>query len=161
MARFFSDESRRDDFSGFQTQASAMDVMPSSDFRRQETAPPALFWRSEPAWKRWVSRTWQWLWDLEDPTPPAPPLSALNRVRAEFRNALWDLQSARANQVRDRIECARSLRELWHLRADVFKAIAVHRGQIEAQARVDSLDAHFPVRSFKQGEPRHARVTSW
>lgn len=160
MARFFRfDEASRDRHEVVAGSA-VLDQL-SSDFRRQETAPPALFWRSQPAWRRWMSNAWRWLWDLDEPGLDEPLLSPLNRVRAEFRNALWDLQSIRADQVRDHIEQARSLRELWHLRADVFKAVAIHRGQIEAQLRIDHLDDHFPVRSFKHGNTRHAHVTSW
>jgi hypothetical protein len=75
---------------------------------------------------------------------------------------MWDLQSLRANQVRAMVEQARSLRELWHLRADVFRVISVHRGQIEAQLRLDALDGHFPVRSStRPDQPRNCKVTSW
>ncbi|MEK8084943.1 hypothetical protein WNB94_00870 [Aquabacterium sp. A3] len=160
MARFFSPHDAPRDARDTPLSDAALDHLPS-DFRRQGAAPPALFWRSQPRWQRWLSAAWRWLWDLDEPELSDVQPTPLNRVRAEFRNALWDLQSARADQVREQIERARSLRELWHLRADVFKAIAVHRGQIEAQLRIDHLDDHFPVRSFKHGNTRHAHVTTW
>jgi hypothetical protein len=68
----------------------------------------------------------------------------------------------RANQVRDMVDRARSLRELWHLRADVFRVVSMHRGQIEAQQRLDGLDSHFPVRSSSRAEQgRNSKVASW
>jgi hypothetical protein len=131
------------------------------DRRRQELAPPMLFTRTRPAWRSWLTGFWYWLWDLDDVPQPAPS-TGLSRIKAEFNSAIWDLQSSRATQVRGMVEQARSLRELWHLRAEVFKVISVHRGQMEAQTRVDVLDSHFPVRSSSRAsETRHAKVTSW
>lgn len=143
---------------------SSLEPTPSGlGHRRAEVAPPTLFFRSRPAWKTWISRFWGWLCERDEAASgQAAPLVGLRKVKVEFCSALWDLQSLRANQVRDMIERARSLRELWHLRADVFKVIAVHRGQIEAQQRLDGLDSHFPVRSSGRGEQaRASNVASW
>jgi hypothetical protein len=130
--------------------------------RRTQVAPPSLFSRSRPLWKTWGVAFWCWLWDMEDTPRTAAPVTGLRKVKGEFNSAMWDLQSMRANQVRSNVEQARSLRELWHLRADVFRVIAVHRGQIEAQLRLDALDSHFPVRSSARTEEhRHSRVTTW
>lgn len=129
--------------------------------RRTQVVPPSLFSRSRPLWKSWLSGFWCWLWDMDDMPRTAAPVTGLRKVKSEFNSAMWDLQSMRANQVRSMVEAARSLRELWHLRADVFRVIAVHRGQIEAQLRLDALDSHFPVRSSGQNEPRASKVTSW
>lgn len=130
--------------------------------RRAEVAPPSLFFRSRPAWRVWLSDVWTWLWELDEAQPQSTPMTGLVKVKAEFASALWDLQSMRANQVRDMIDRARSLRELWHLRADVFRVVAVHRGQVEAQQRLDGLDSHFPVRSSGKGDQgRHSKVASW
>ncbi|MGE5453342.1 MAG: hypothetical protein ACM3VZ_16055 [Acidobacteriota bacterium] len=129
--------------------------------RRAEVQPPTLFSRSRPAWKRWLVGAWQWLWDLDD-DDMATPLQGLAGVKNEFHTALWDLQSIRANQVRDQITHARSLRELWHLRADVFRVVALHRGQSEAEMRMESLDAHFPIRASRRAEDiRNTKVTTW
>ncbi|WP_152606328.1 hypothetical protein [Aquabacterium sp. NJ1] len=129
--------------------------------RRAQVVPPSLFSRSRPVWKAWLSGFWCWLWDMDElPRTPAPA-TGLRKVKSEFNSAMWDLQSMRANQVRSLVEQARSLRELWHLRADVFRVISVHRGQIEAQLRLDALDSHFPVRSSNREEQRHGKVTSW
>lgn len=148
---------------GAPEQATSQEDSPAAQgLRRTEVAPPSLFSRNRPAWKAWVMGFWCWLWDMDDsPLTPAP-VTGLRKIKSEFNTAMWDLQSMRANQVRGMVEQARSLRELWHLRADVFKVISVHRGQIEAQIRLDALDSHFPVRSSSRSEDqRSSRVTSW
>ena len=132
--------------------------------RRAEVQPPTLFSRSQPAWKRWIVGAWQWLWDMDDNDAMDlnQPLQGLEMVKNEFNTALWDLQSIRANQVRDMIVQARSLRELWHLRTDVFRVVALHRGQTEAEMRMEALDAHFPIRASRRAdETRNAKVTTW
>ena len=135
----------------------------SSLLRRQpQVCPPSLFSRSGPQWKRWVVGFWSWLWDLDEYPDAAPVLTGLNKVKSEFNAAMWDLQSVRANQVRDAVDHARSLRELWHLRADVFRAISTHRGQSEATVRIEALNNHFPVRmSRPTTESRSGRTTTW
>lgn len=133
-----------------------------SSLRRAQVCPPELFSRSGPQWKRWVTGFWSWLWDLEECSDAMPVLTGLNKVKSEFSAALWDLQSVRANQVRDAIEHARSLRELWHLRPDVFRVISTMRGQTEATVRLEALNNHFPVRmSRPNAELKQGRATTW
>ncbi|HEX5312299.1 hypothetical protein [Aquabacterium sp.] len=132
--------------------------------RRAEVQPPTLFTRTRPAWKHWIVGAWRWLWDLDEVVGEAhaEPLQGMDAVKNEFNTAMWDLQSVRANQVRDLISQARSLRELWHLRADVFRVVALHRGQAEAELRMEALDAHFPVRASRRNEDtRNTKVTTW
>ncbi len=130
--------------------------------RTPQVCPPSLFSRSGPQWKRWVLGFWSWLWDLDEYPEAAPVLTGLNKVKSEFCSAMWDLQSVRANQVRDAVEHARSLRELWHLRPDVFRAISTHRGQSEATVRIEALNNHFPVRmSRPAAESKAGRTTTW
>jgi len=131
-------------------------------YRRAELAPPSLFSRSSPLWKAWAVGFWTWLWDMDELPPSSAPATGLRKLKSEFNSSMWDLQSMRANQVRAMIEQARSLREMWHLRADVFRVISVHRGQIEAQLRLEALDGHFPVRSSSRSDHhRHSKATSW
>lgn len=133
-----------------------------SSLRRTQVCPPSMFSRSGPRWKHWVNGFWSWLWDLDEAPDAMPALTGLTKVKSEFCAAMWDLQSLRANQVRDTIEHARSLRELWHLRADVFRAISTHRGQTEATVRIEALNNHFPVRMSRPGaQPKHGHTTSW
>lgn len=135
------------------------------ELRRPALTPPTRTASPRHTWRQWPARFWQWLRDAEpSPTLPLTPSGSLNRVQNEFLQALRDLQSPQVNQIRDRLICARSLRELWHLRADVFRAVAMHRGQMEAQTRLDTLDELFPVRTSRRNHeaaPRQGKVASW
>ncbi len=113
---------------------------------RTEVCPPALFSQSQPLWQRWVSTAWQWLWDEDDMENHPRVLQGLEQVRQDFIAVLWDLQSFQAEHVRDQIAGSKSLRDLWHLRTEMFQLIAVHRGESQAHQRLDSLNRHFPVR---------------
>jgi hypothetical protein len=142
--------------------ASASGWQESASERRTQVAPPDLFARSPSTWRAWVSNAWAWLWDLEEVPRRAAPTTGLGKARTEFHSAIWDLQSLKANQLREQVTNARSLRELWHLRADVFKLISMHRGQAEAQLRLDVLNGHFPVRpSQRAGSGRNSKIASW
>jgi hypothetical protein len=81
------------------------------------------------------------------PQEAAPPLNRLPGVRSEFLNALQDVQSDGAERLRERIRHAHSLRELWHLRADVFREVGVAHTQSEAERRLTRLNRHFPTRA--------------
>ena len=86
---------------------------------------------------------------LMAPTPheAAPPAARLPAVRTEFLATLADIDSADADVLRGRIHDTRSLRELWHLRAEIYRVVGVARSQTEAGARVDLLNRHFPTRA--------------
>lgn len=141
----------------------ASGALPASPPRRPEVTPPRLFSVQRSGLHAWLTGFWRWLWDLEPPTRgPAVSAQILAAIRGEFANAVWDLQAADTHRLRDQIQRARSLRELWHLRADVFRTISAHRGQIEAQRRLDALDAHFPVRTSKRADgARQGRASRW
>jgi hypothetical protein len=68
-------------------------------------------------------------------------------ARGEFLAMLVDLQGGDILQLRERIRRAHSLRELWHLRTDVFRVVAVQRDQAEAEERLAWLNRYFPTRS--------------
>ena len=78
--------------------------------------------------------------------PPAS-VTPLWAVRLEFMRALHGVHTQQAGDMLDRIGRARSLRDLWHLRAEVFDLIAHHHDQAEAHARLASLNQHFPIRA--------------
>ncbi len=153
------------------TQRSPEPQVPSSDpahgsweqssTLRKEVQPPSLFTSSEPQWRRWMTAAWQWLWDDEDLEEHPRVLKGLNQVKAEFLSVVWDLQSYAATNARESITQARSLRELWHLRATVFNVIATHRGQPEASRRLESLDQHFPVRVSTATDAVGGKVSHW
>ena len=68
-------------------------------------------------------------------------------ARREFLAMLADLHGSDTLQLRERIQRARSLRELWHLRTDLFRMVAVQRDQAEAEDRLAWLSRYFPTRS--------------
>ena len=45
--------------------------------------------------------------------------------------------------VQERVRIARSLRDLWHLRPEVFRLVALRHSQAEAHQRLDRLNRHF------------------
>ena len=49
--------------------------------------------------------------------------------------------------LRRRIECAHSLRDLWHLRSEVFCTLGVALSQSQAEARRAQLNRHVPTRA--------------
>ena len=108
---------------------------------RFEVRPPSLRVAPPSAWQRLIG----WL-----VAPAAPvvglPLRRLPRVRADFRGCVADVALPAVPGLLDRIDTARSLRELWHLRADVYGLVGLQHGQIEAERRVGRLNRHFPAR---------------
>ncbi len=93
-------------------------------------------------------------WQDSQPSPSASAsdiggwsnkrLTPLPDIRAEFLSTLRDLPAAACDALESRIRVSRSLRELWHLRPEVFKLVALHRDQLAAQMRLDRLNRHFP-----------------
>lgn len=81
------------------------------------------------------------------PQDAAPPLNRLPRVRAEFMAAVADIFTEDADRLRWRVQEARSLRELWHVRADLFRVVAVSHSQSQAEQRLTLLNQHFPARA--------------
>ena len=78
--------------------------------------------------------------DTESPRSNEP----LEDARRDFIEALLDIRTQQAGDLLRRIRIARSLRELWFLRAEVFGLVAHHRDQAEASQRMAQLGAHFP-----------------
>jgi hypothetical protein len=117
--------------------------VPSSLMTRVEVCPPALWPSSVTLWgraKRWLARS-----------PWAPqsqrPVNRLAVVKGEFRRDLADLQSDDATRLGERIERARSLREMWHLRSVLYGLLATELNQAEAERRMAQLNRHFPMRA--------------
>ena len=109
---------------------------------RVEVRPPSLRCAPGGGWQKLM------FWLLSPaPQDAAPPLNRLPGVRTDFLATLSDLDSDDAEQLRRRIHDARSLRELWHLRAEVYRIIGVAHRQGEAEDRVSLLNRHFPTRA--------------
>lgn len=111
----------------------------SSLMSRTEVCPPELFPSSvtlSGRLKRWWRGTQR-------------PVNRLNQVKNEFRLSLDDLLCVDAARLGDRIEQARSLRELWHLRSTLYGLLAVEFSQSEAERRLSRLNRHFPLRAAR------------
>lgn len=109
---------------------------------RLECAPPSLCHMPAGPWQRLL------FWLLAPaPRDAAPPLDRLPTVRSEFMASLADVASDEAEDLRWCIQNTRSLRELWHLRTDVFRIVAVAQSQAEAEQRLLLLNRHFPTRA--------------
>lgn len=120
---------------------------PSSLHSRVEVCPPALWPSSMTLWgraKRWLNRS-PWLPDAQR------PVNRLALVKQEFRVSLADLRSPEATELGERIERARSLRELWHLRSSLYHLLAIDFSQLEAERRMAQLNRHFPMRAPRNG----------
>jgi hypothetical protein len=109
---------------------------------RVEVCPPSLRQAPASAWQRLL------FWMMAPaPHDAAPPTNRLPGVRKEFHAVLADIDSHEAQQLRYRIEQARSLRELWHLRAETYRVVGVAHSQAEAEERLSRLNPHFPTRA--------------
>lgn len=106
---------------------------------RSWVSPPAVWGQAEPVWKA----LWTWLRAGEGPDERR--ISALDSARHDFAEALADLPADDACDLRRRGQSARSLRELWHLRADLYSMVARHRSQPEADRRLHMVNRHFPT----------------
>jgi hypothetical protein len=139
---------------------------PASPPTRVEICPPAL---PRPA-LGWRQRLLDWLagsWPvdeaeaLEAVEAAHPQVTRVDGVRLEFVAALDDIATPEAVDLAWRIRSARSLRELWHLRTEVFNVVSRHGGQGLATARLQRLNRHFPARAPRSGfggfdaEPHH------
>jgi len=87
---------------------------------------------------------------LRQPEQRAAPLMA---VRAEFVDAMADLHGPAVGLLTAHVRRARSLRELWHLRADVYSAVATEASEGEAQRRLARLNRHFATRTPSTTRP--------
>jgi hypothetical protein len=124
---------------------------------RIESCPPSAL----PARPGWADRLMDWLShggyaaasrfarDEDDPAPAG--VSPLATVRQEFIDCLGDVATRQASDLAERIVRARSLRELWHLRSEVFSLVSCHANQAEAKSRLARLNRHFPARAPRSG----------
>ena len=113
----------------------------SSSFR-VEVFAPSLRHAPDSFWQRLMF----WLM-APAPQDAAPPLNRLPGVRRDFMAALADINAVDAERLRSRIGATRSLRDLWHLRADVYRVVGVNHRESEADTRLARLNRHFPTRA--------------
>jgi hypothetical protein len=86
---------------------------------------------------------------LRDAVEPAD--TVLAATQGEFGEALAGVPAWQAAAMRERIRRAKSMRELWHLRVDVFSLVALHHSQSEAEDRLAWLNRRFPTRGPRSG----------
>ena len=84
-------------------------------------------------------------------TPGARQALLLLPIRRDFVESIADMKSRDVSALRARIRLARTLNDLWHLRADVYRAVALHHSQAEADGRLRQLNQHFPTRAPRSG----------
>ena len=109
---------------------------------RTESVPPSLRHAPTSVWQRLM------FWLLAPaPQDTAPPLNRLPLVRNEFMAAMADIATDEADELRMRIHEARSLRELWHARAELFRLVGLTYSQTEAEQRLLLINRHFPTRA--------------
>lgn len=107
---------------------------------RIEVCPPALWPSSVTLWGR-LERWWQARSDR------AAPVNRLAVAREDFIAALRDLRGEEPELLQCRIERARSLRELWHLRSTLYGLVSLQCSQQDAEGRLAQLNRHFPTRA--------------
>lgn len=113
---------------------------------RGEVCPPSL--RQAPCSA--LGRLWFWL-TAPGPLEASPPSDRLPPVRRDFVDTLGDVAPDTARDLVRRIGETRTLRELWHLRTEVYRVVALEHSQFEAERRVAQLNRHFPTRSPRSG----------
>jgi hypothetical protein len=110
----------------------------------------------------WLAAARDWLtqgcWPASETSPWQPPNAdrrhgtlPMPQIKQEFADSVCDLVTPQGADLLDRIHFARSMHELWHLRADIFSLVAVHHSQEEAEERLTWLNRHFPTRSPRSG----------
>lgn len=111
-----------------------------------EVCPPSLRHAPHSAWHR------LWFWLLAPgPLRSSPPLHRLPPVRQEFLDSIGDLPPAATGTLPTRIDQAHSLRDLWHLRAELYHVLALNHDQRVAEQRLTQLNRHFPTRAPRSG----------
>ncbi|MBL8302567.1 MAG: hypothetical protein JNM26_07330 [Ideonella sp.] len=90
-----------------------------------------------------------------DPLGESGDVSRVRAARLAFDAALHDIPGAAAQDLAHRAREAVTLRELWHLRNELFTLVSIHHCESVGHARVASLNRFFPVRS-QGAAPRRA-----
>jgi hypothetical protein len=117
-----------------------------SALSRLEVRPPSLRHAPSSAWQRLM------FWLLAPaPQDSSPPLNRLPGVQADFQRAIDDIDPDVAYLLSVRIMHAHSLRDLWHMRLDLYNLISLQHSEAEAAARLARLNQHFPTRAPRSG----------
>ena len=115
---------------------------------RMNVCPPDVCPQPESLW----SATLRWLVGGDVEAVPALR-TPLEKARTEFVAAMSGLPEFDANCLLKRAQHARSLRELWHLRSELYTLVARRTSQFEADARLARVNQHFPTRAQRTSSP--------
>jgi hypothetical protein len=105
--------------------------------RPPDILPPAPWGQADSVWRQFR----QWLSTDTDKTPRSQ--RQLVAARQDCAQALVDLDDDQARDLTHRCSHARSLRELWHLRAEVYSLVARRLSQTEADRRLQAINRHY------------------
>lgn len=84
-------------------------------------------------------------------TMTAQSSSPLSLVRREFVDSLRDIRTQQGGDLLGRVRVARSMRDLWHLRTEIYHLVSRHRDESEATLRLNRLNRFFPQRVGRPG----------
>lgn len=111
---------------------------------RIDVRPPELWPRRASLW----STLLRWL--VGNDTDAVPALrTPLDKARSEFVAAMEGLVAVDTSDLLRRAQHARSLRELWHLRSELYTLIARRISQCEADTRLARVNQHFPTKTAR------------
>jgi len=113
---------------------------------RAEVCPPSLREAPLSIWQR----LWHWL-TTPEPLRMTAKVDRLSPVRKDFLDSLGDVGGTSSSSLSYRIKQTQSLRELWHLRTELYSLLALSHSQQEAERRVSGLNRHFPTRAPRSG----------
>jgi hypothetical protein len=115
---------------------------------RMNVCPPDVCPKSDSLW----SATLRWLVGGNVEAVPALR-TPLEKARSEFVAAMDGLTEVDHNMLLKRAQHARSLRELWHLRSELYTLVARRISQCEADGRLARVNQHFPSRAQRTSMP--------
>ena len=115
---------------------------------RLNVCPPDVCPQADSLW----AATLRWLVGGDVEAVPALR-TPLERARTEFVAAMAGLLETDPHGLLKRAQHARSLRELWHLRSELYTLIARRISQCEADVRLARVNQHFPTRAQRTRPP--------
>jgi hypothetical protein len=115
---------------------------------RMNVCPPDVCPAGESLW----SATLRWLIGYNVEVVPSLR-TPLEKARSEFVAAMDGLLGVDHDDLLRRAQHGRSLRELWHLRSELYTLIARRISQCEADARLARVNQHFPTRAQRTSSP--------
>jgi hypothetical protein len=107
--------------------------VPTLAAQPEAAAEPTKAPRAMAAWRHVASRLgWR--------AAAIPNAGRLCAARADFMAALSDVPAPDCRELCHLLRHAQSHGELWHLRPEVYRTLALHHTQAEAEKRIDALN---------------------